>query len=144
MMMKLHTRRLMAIAGLLLAGAAAALNAQTTDTVTDVPFAFTVGTATLPRDTYRISRLPGHTDAFLIRGLRHGAIMVSQPDGASETDPGPRLVFHRYADSYFLREVRMPGNTGFKLPRTRGELQAAEQLASRSTPEVVVLHARPE
>ena len=140
-MLKSQTRTLLAIATVVLLGAAARVTAQTpTDTLTDVPFAFTVGKTTLPRDTYRISRLNGHMDAFMISSLRHSVIVSSQPDGGSR-DRAARLVFHRYADQYFLREVRLGGNVGFSLPPSRQERDAAEQIARGSTPEVVVVPA---
>lgn len=142
-MMKRYARTILAIAGLMVFGAAGALNAQTTDTRTDVQFSFTVGTTTLPPDTYRVMRMPGQNGAFLIRGTRHGAVMLSQPDGRV-ADNSPRLVFHRYADRYFLREVRLGDNTGFSLPKTRLEIDAAEKIAGSPAPDVVVLRARPE
>jgi hypothetical protein len=130
-------------AGLVIFGAAATSQAQA-DTVTAVPFAFTVGSTELPRDSYTISRVSGHMNAFLIRGLRGSTIVMSQPDGPSATDPSPRLVFHRYGDRYFLREVRLAGNTGFSLPKSRAETSAEEKVAKRSAPEVIVLTARPQ
>jgi len=142
--MRIHARKIVAIATLFVLGAAPALSAQTSDTVTDVPFAFTIGMTSLPRDTYRVSRLTGHMDVFMISSLRHSAILLSQPDGPSDTDETPRLVFHRYADRYFLREIRLPGNVGFRLPKTRAEREAAEQIAGRSSAEVVVVRADQE
>ena len=137
--MKLSLRGLMAIVVAAVIASAAAASAQTTDSTTNVPFAFIVGNKTLPRDVYRISRLPGHLDVVQISGLRGGAIVMSQPDGPDRNDPSPRLVFHRYGDSYFLREIRMPGNTGLALPATRLERDAAEKIAGKATPEVVVI-----
>jgi len=139
--MKSFVRSLVAIAGLLVLTAAAAPHAQGTDTVTNVPFAFNVGKTAMPRDSYTISRLPGHMDAFMIRGLRHTAIVTSQPADRG-ADATPRLVFHRYGDSYFLREVHMGGSTGFELPATRAERDAAERVADASTHEVVVVRAQ--
>ena len=130
-----------AVAGLALAGSAAAtLDAQSHDTVTRVPFEFTVGAAELPRDTYRVAPLPGHNDAFLINGPRGSAVVLSQPDGKAN-DTSPRLVFHRYGDRYFLREVRMAGNTGFSLPQTKSERDAEERIAGLATREIVVVRA---
>ena len=138
--MQLSLRGLTAFVAAAVIASAAAASAQTTDDSTaNVPFAFTVGTKTLPRDTYLISRLPGHMDVVQIRGLRGGAIVASQPEGPDRNDPSPRLVFHRYGDSYFLREIRMPGNRGLALPATRLERDAAEKIASNAVPEVVVI-----
>ena len=141
--MKIHARTLMVVAGLLLA-AAVVTNAQTTNTVTDVAFEFTVGTTTLPRDSYEVTRITGQSGAFLIRGARRGVVVISQPEGPSATDNSPRLVFHRYNDRYFLREVRLPGNNGFRLPKTSAEVDAAEQLAAGVTHDVVSVRTRPE
>ena len=139
--MKLFLRGLTAFVAAAIVTGAAAASAQTTDSIADVPFAFTVGTKTLPRDVYRISRLPNHMDVIEIRGLRGGAVVTSQPEGPDRNDPSPRLVFHRYGDSYFLREIRMPGNTGVALPATRLERDAAEKIVSNAAREVVVVAA---
>jgi hypothetical protein len=139
--MKSFARPTTALAGLLLFAAAAGVDAQSNDTISHVPFAFKVGKAELPRDTYRISSMSGHTDVFLISGYRHSAVLMGQPDGR-EKDSKPRLVFRRYGDQYFLHEVRLPGNTGLTLPESRQEREAAQRLASNAKPEVVVVLAQ--
>jgi hypothetical protein len=138
--MKTYARTIVTLAGLALIVSATTLNAQSTDTITKVPFAFNVGSSLMPRDTYRVSRIGGHTDVFMISGFNHSAILIGQPDDP-KTDDSPRLVFHRYGDSYFLREVRLAGSTGFSLPETRLERDAQERIAGRSTPEVIVVAA---
>ncbi len=138
--MKTYARTFIALAGFAFIGTAAVVNAQSLDTITKVPFAFNVGSSLMPRDTYRVSKFGGHTDVFMISGFKHSAILLGQPDGG-KTDDNPRLVFHRYGDSYFLREVRLAGNTGFNLPETRQERDAQERIAGRSTPEVIVVLA---
>ena len=79
--MKTYRRRIMAITSLaaIVIGTTSALNAQTLETRANVPFAFTAGTTTLPAGTYNLTTLPGHTDAFMIRSLLHGVIILSQP-----------------------------------------------------------------
>ena len=140
--MKIRFRSLLAMAGVLVLNASAVSFAQTTDTVSNVPFTFNVGSAELPRDTYRITKVSGHMSAYQIRGLRAAAIMISQPDGPDAADPSPRLVFHRIGDKYFLREVRLTGNSGFTLPASRAEVEAAEQVGAEAAPETVVIPAR--
>jgi hypothetical protein len=139
--MKPYARRMIAITSLVAVatGTAAVLNAQSLDVKVNVPFAFAAGTASLPRGEYRLSTLSGHTDAFMIRGFQHGAILLSQPAGSSRKDNTGSLVFHRYADQYFLREIRLPGNVGFELPMTAGENAVAKRLASAAKPEVVAV-----
>ena len=140
--MKLSLRLTVIAATVVVLASAAAVSAQMTDSISHVPFAFTVGQATLPRDTYRISRLPGHTDVFQITGDRHSAILIGQPESSDSKADNPRLIFNRYGDTYFLREVYLPGNIAMSVPESRLERDAAEHLASNTAPEVVVLAAR--
>ena len=137
--MKTYARRFVAVAGLVLLGSAALVQAQSNDTITKIPFEFNVGTTPMARDTYRISRLTGQGDGFLIKGDRSAAIVTTQPAGASASDSTPRLVFHRYGSQYFLREVRLPDNRGFVLPQARSEREAASKLASGAGPDIVTL-----
>jgi hypothetical protein len=137
-----YTRRIMAATGLvaIAIGAPFVLHAQTIETTTNVPFAFTAGRTALPRGEYEVSMLPGQRAAVLLRTLEHGVVLLSQPEGPSNTDNTPRLVFHRYGGKYFLREIRLPGNRGFSLPSTAAEIAAAEQVAGgNAKPDVVVV-----
>ena len=119
--------------------APARANAQSVETTANVPFAFVAGDTSLPRGQYRMATLPGHTDALMIRGLQHGAIILSQPAGSSRADNTPRLVFDRFGEQYFLREIHLAGNVSFALPLTGVERRAAERLASGTKSEVVVV-----
>jgi hypothetical protein len=140
--MTLSLRGLAVIAAAVVLVSAAAVSAQVTDSISNVPFAFTVGKTTLPRDTYRISRLPGQMAVFQITGQRHSAIVIGQPEAPDSKGDNPQLIFHRYGDSYFLREVRLPGNVAMSLPASRLEQDAAKKLASNAAPEIVVVDAR--
>ena len=139
--MKSYTRRIMAATGLVAIAIAApfVLHAQAIETTTNVPFAFTAGSTALPRGEYQVSMLPGQRAAVLLRTFEHGVVLLSQPAGPSNTDNTPRLVFHRYGGKYFLREIRLPGNTGFSLPSTAAEIAAAERVAGGANPDVVVV-----
>jgi hypothetical protein len=139
--MKSYTTRILALAGVAFVLTAGVAKAQSgTDTISKVPFTFNVGASVMPPDTYRVSEVGGNTGVFMISSFRHSAIVLSQPDGRT-ADDSPRLVFHRYGDSYFLREVRMAGDTGFRLPESRQERDAQERIAARSTPERIVVLA---
>ena len=138
--MKTYARTFIALAGFAFIVTGAVANAQSTDTITKVPFAFNVGSSEMPRDTYRVSKFGGHTDVFMISSLRHSVILFGQPDGR-RTDESPRLVFHKYGDQYFLREFWTGGSTGFSLPESREERQVVERIAGRSTPERIVVLA---
>ena len=137
--MKSYTR-ILALSAFAFVLTADVAKAQSTDTISKVPFTFNVGASVMPADTYRVSEFGGQTGVFLISGYRHSAILMSQPDGRT-ADDRPQLVFHKYGDQYFLREVRLAGNTGFSLPESKQERQVEERIASRSTPERIVVLA---
>ncbi len=108
----------------------------------DIPFAFQVGSAELPAGKYNI------------RPFNLGAIVVSsqEPRGAHATatvfvagggQPAEesRLIFQRYGDRYFLKQVWRAGmNLGAELPKSKDE-NAALYRAARA-PERVVIEAR--
>ena len=139
--MRSSIRGLILIAAAVVLGGAATASAQVTDSITNVPFAFTVGKTTLPRDTYRISRLPGQMAVFQISGTRHSAIVIGLPDSPDRKGDDPYLVFHRYGDSYFLDEIVLPGYVAMSVPASRLEQDAAKKLASNASPEMVVVVA---
>jgi hypothetical protein len=111
--------------------AAAPVSAQDVDLVARVPFEFTVGTTALPRDTYQLSRLNGHAEMLLVRGERKG-LFVRTEEVRPQRPASPSLLFHRYGDQYFLREVRLDGNARLDLPETNAERDAAERRDDRA------------
>ena len=139
--MKSYTTRILAITAVVaFVLTAAVAKAQSTDTISRVPFTFNVGESVMPPGTYRVSQFGTQTGVFMISGFPHSAIVLSQPDGRTADDQ-PRLVFHKYGDQYFLREVVLADSTGFSLPESEQERQVEERLASRSTPERIAVLA---
>jgi hypothetical protein len=132
--------RIFAVSAFAFVLAAGVAKAQSNDTISKVPFAFNVGTSVMPADTYRVSEFGGQTGVFMISGFRHSAIVLSEPDGRTGVDR-PQLVFHKYGDQYFLREIRLAGNTGFSLPESKQERQVEDRVADRSTREKIVVLA---
>ena len=130
--MTISIQRLVVTAGLLLVGVATSARAQGIETVTDVPFAFTAGDTTLPRDHYRISPMPARNGVFMIRGARHGVILMSVTDRRNDRESAPSLTFHRYGDQYFLREVQLGDGRILHLPQTRAEMEAAEHVSAQA------------
>jgi hypothetical protein len=122
--------------------AAAAVSAQDVDLVARVPFAFTVGNTTLPQDAYQLSRLNGHAGMLLVRSERKG-VFVRTEEARPQRPGSPSLLFHRYGDQYFLREVRLDGSARLDLPETNAERDAAERRTERaaSLTQTVVVYA---
>src|SRR5262245_17927748 len=106
-------------------------NADHNSLVTRVPFEFTVGAATLPRDLYHVSRVEGHASMLFLRSARHGVFIFGQSVGSRDVEEKPRVVFHRYDNQYFLREIRFLGSLGLSLPETPDEREAKRR-ADRS------------
>lgn len=100
--------------------------------VARVPFAFTVGNANLPGDTYNLSRMNGHREMVVLRGDRTGALVRVNEERLPRTDAEPSLVFHRYGDQYFLREIRWEDSARLDLPETKAERNAAEGKSDRA------------
>ena len=132
--MTISVRRLVATGALLLVGVAASAGAQGIETVTKVPFAFTAGDTKLPQDRYRISPIPGQNSVFMIRGERHGVVLMSQTNRLNDREPAPSLTFHRYGDQYFLRAVQLGDGRILHLTQSRAESEyVAAQAAVKST-----------
>jgi hypothetical protein len=90
----------------------------------NIPFDFSVRGRTFSAGQYEISRLGDEPDVLEISNLRnrheHAAI-ETEPEQRNAPSQG-RLVFHRYGDSYFLREIWTAGlETGRELPTSRQE-----------------------
>jgi hypothetical protein len=132
--MTISVRRLVVTTALLLVGVAASARAQAVETVTNVPFRFTAGDTNLPRDQYRVSPMPGQNGVFMIRGERHGVVLMSRIDRRNDREPAPTLTFHRYGDLYFLREVQLGDGRILHLSETRAEREAAESVAANAAP----------
>jgi hypothetical protein len=101
------------------------------DLIARVPFEFAVGNASLPRDTYRLSRLTGHQDMLVVRSERKGVFVRTDVVRVRRDAEPPSLTFHRYGDQYFLREVRLDGSARLDLPQTQPERDAAEHRVDR-------------
>jgi hypothetical protein len=139
--MTISVQRLVVTAALLLAGVATSARAQGIETVTNVPFGFTAGDTNLPRDQYKVTPMPGHNGVFMIRGERHGVVLMSVTDRTNDREPAPRLTFHRYGDQYFLREVQLADGRILHLSETRTERKAAESVAADAAAKTKVVIA---
>ena len=130
--MSMFTKPAAALATIvLLAPVATARGQQGVDLIAHVPFAFTVGDSQLPSDTYRLSSLDGHPEMLVVRGS-HTSLLIRTDEGWQTRDTKPVLVFHKYGDEYFLREVRTDGTERLDLRETKAERAAAEGQADRA------------
>lgn len=103
-----------------------ALKAQmaSTATVANIPFAFQVGSRALPAGKYTLE-MQG-TSILLIKGDSRSAVMPVFGESVIKPTLRGAVVFHRYGNQYFLRNIRFPGDD---LYRASNESKAERQVA---------------
>ena len=94
-----------------------------------VPFDFTVGDRRVPAGDYRFERISSPRVILISSFDRRTALSVHH-DVADPVAGRPNtLVFHKYGDLYFLREIRLgDGPSGVQLPRSRSGKEAMSAL----------------
>lgn len=116
-------------------------HAQTQSVKVDVPFAFQSGSKTLPAGTYTIKLESDHI--MLLHGTARGAINneIINPEERTTPYAVGRVVFHKYGDHYYIREVWLAGDkTGHECAATKSEkeLQMAKNTEAPSGTEVAI------
>ncbi|MBV8436568.1 MAG: hypothetical protein JOY95_03550 [Silvibacterium sp.] len=117
---------LFVLAGLCTAGIA---QAQDREVRATVPFNFVIAGKTLPSGNYEFYTQRNST--ILIRNAGQ-QIAVLALAGQADTVPGysGRLVFHKYGDSYFLREIHCPTiSVNADFPQSKQEKRLHENMA---------------
>src|SRR5205807_2934375 len=124
--MKRQIVSLLGVFGLLLVAACA--NAQSLKVTANVPFNFVVDKATLPAGAYSIESISSAASSTLLIQNSDARIqMAVLPNSAQSLNASEstRLVFHRYADHYFLAQIWVSGNTSgrqFRMSSREAEL----------------------
>ena len=115
---------LFAFAGILATSAALA---QEYSIQATVPFNFTVGSKQLPAGTYRITSARDNVVAIENRETQ-ASILSAVSSDSEQPAKGAQLVFNKYGDQYFLREV-LGGTAALNvsLPASRSEGRARHQ-----------------
>ena len=131
-MTKMSTSLVTAFAAVAALATVVPAQAQEVYLVARVPFDFAVGEASLPRDTYRLSRMDMHPEMLFVRGDQTGAFVRTNEARVPRDGATPQLTFHRYGDQYFLREIRWAGAARLELPETKAERAAAESRGNRA------------
>ncbi len=112
-----------------------------------IPFAFSVGTASLPAGEYLVQQQANGLLAIRGDGSSSCVTITNTGRTASGTSEGARLVFHRYNEQYFLSEVfGGGGGQAQTLPVSRQEkeyLQSGMKKVAENSrqPEVLVIRA---
>ena len=141
--MRMYSRLATACAAVAAFVTVAPIQAQEVHLIAHVPFDFTIGNSTLPRDTYNLTRMTGHPEMVVLRGDRKSAFVRTDEVRLATSGAASSLVFHRYGDLYFLREIKWEGSSRLDLAETSAEREAADSRASRvgANMETVVITA---
>jgi len=105
----------------LLATASAVGQTDRGDTITDIPFAFTVANKTLPPGRYIVTRM-SETTLRIFSSHKQGTVVLTTKVEGKPLENAGKMVFHRYGDAYFLSEVwGAASGTGRKVFQSRAE-----------------------
>lgn len=86
----------------------------------DVPFAFQVNESSLPAGTYTVSVDPG-SRSVIVHDRDGKGIYSIYLTTVMPVERKSALVFHKYGEHYFLREVRTESGSSVRMPETRAE-----------------------
>jgi hypothetical protein len=118
--------------------AAGNLSAQDHQMKANIPFAFTMGSRTLPAGSYTISS-PSR-NVVVVRNDENRMAAASTVYVSDKQSPNGVLVFERYGHQYFLEEILGPSSAmNVSVPRSKAERSAQrEQAALREGTQTLV------
>ena len=133
-------KRITSIALFILAGmvSAGSVLAQDHGVRATVPFDFTVGNKVLPSGTYTIE--PTAQNVIVIRNREKNIAVMSTSYGDGKQSKTGELVFNKYGDQYFLREILCSSaDMSVELPASKTEKRTRLQEARlESSPQVFI------
>jgi len=134
------------LALLTLAIAAAPLAAQTYRMEAAIPFAFAVGSHTMPAGQYEIQNLARGVAKIYNQDSRKPLAVSYQPGAMPSTKMRGGeaiLVFHRYDEAYFLAEIRDGYSaTVYAFPEAQRERELRRAAAMGKPDEILTVLAR--
>ena len=109
-----------------------------------VPFDFVVANSSLPAGTYRIGACSAATGSHvtMVRNCDTGQAAFAQsiPESAQISEYPGKLIFHKYGDLYFLKEVHGPwAGTNVSVRESSRESAARLEYATVSTWEEITI-----
>jgi hypothetical protein len=118
---------LIAASALLVPQAASRAQQQpTTTAVANIPFAFQIGSYHYRAGKYTLDLQGDHV--LILHGDAGSGLMQVNWDTAKRPSAIGELVFHRYGDQYFLRQMRLRGSSEFLIsPQSKQERSAQKE-----------------
>lgn len=136
-----HIRRAIALSGLLLLLTFSPALAQTDRQTIYIPFAFSVGEKAFAPGKYVIERNRTDSEAvWIIRREDSGeaTMFLTRSVRWVNTPEKARLVFHRYADVYFLSEFWSVGNNAGREVEISNRERAIEKSVAEKREDVIL------
>jgi hypothetical protein len=134
--MKKQLRQVVGFLAALLATSSAVAQTNRGDTITDIPFAFTVANYTLPPGRYTVTRI-GEATLRIFNSHKQGMVLLTAKVHGKALENGGKIVFHRYGEAYFLSEAwGADSGTSFKVSPSRAE---KELIRKRSEMQIAAL-----
>ena len=143
--MKMQALRIAVSVVVLFTVSAAVAQTSPGDVVVNVPFSFVAANQQMQPGRYIVS--PAAYGVLRISNSRDSKNQMFASAYALQhsTPSGPKLVFHRYGDSYFLAEVwNGSGATGKQLPRSKAEKEVASVTVNGARRKAEIAEVRPE
>jgi hypothetical protein len=143
--MKTQMVRIAVCAMTLLAVSAAMAQGRPGDVVVNVPFAFVVGSHQMQPGRYVVTPMTQGILRMYDTEVSNNQLFLPVNSIQSNKPKDPKLVFHRYGDTYFLSEV-WNGNSdiGRQLVTSKAEKEIASGRVSGSRPKAEIAVLRPE
>lgn len=112
---------------------AGSVAAKASVTGVNVPFNFAVNGTFLPAGHYTLGSDSAHPEILIVRDEKNNVrAMDVGMNGTGETGKPAKLVFHKVAGQYFLREVHLASNSaGLLLSQSKMEKKAIKLGAER-------------
>ncbi|HBB98223.1 MAG TPA: hypothetical protein DC054_22795 [Blastocatellia bacterium] len=117
-----------------MAVAAKAQNNSRRQLITNIPFQFNVGDATLPAGEYTITQVnPASDNAVLQIRAKDGSRTAMAPMNSAirKSSDGAALVFNRYGNKYFFAQAWVDGETdGLRAVKSRSERATHKEMTA--------------
>jgi hypothetical protein len=127
--MKKQLRQVVGFLAALLATSSAVGQTSRGDTITDIPFAFTVANYTLPPGRYTVTHI-GEATLRIFNSHKQGTVLLTTKVDGRELEKAGKIVFHRYGEAYFLSETwGADSGIGFKVSPSRAEKELIRKRA---------------
>jgi|SRR5579862_795830 len=137
-MKKITTLLFLALVSLVMQGNA---KAQTREVRADIPFDFTAGRSSMPAGSYSITS-DNNITVVIHNGRQSASILRSAPV-EEDTSKGGRLIFKKYGDQYFLRQIICPSvplNVEFAASKAEEKVRLQRAALRPDSQELVALN----